>query len=221
MTEQAANVRGLIEYIAKALVDAGKGPGRAGDSAPAAPAAGGGGAASAVSGSSGSVTVFEALTVIGIALLWVYMRRNAAFTRFRNTILLANGLGLIGYRDGKPVLTPAVAQLTAVVRASKVELAVQLGVAGGAAALGGDAAAGDPSAGPVTGDDDLDIVGVYHSHTHTEPYPSPTDVAQAPDPEWHYAIVSLIVPMTRVSGSQPRRNRCSRWWHRVSSWNTS
>jgi len=36
-------------------------------------------------------------TVVGIALLWVYMRRNSAFTRFRNTILLANGLGLIGY----------------------------------------------------------------------------------------------------------------------------
>src|SRR3954454_24174999 len=36
-------------------------------------------------------------TVVGIALLWVYMRRNGAFTRFRNTILLANGLGLIGY----------------------------------------------------------------------------------------------------------------------------
>jgi membrane-associated phospholipid phosphatase len=36
-------------------------------------------------------------TVIGIALLWVYLRRNAAFTRFRNTILLANVLGLIGY----------------------------------------------------------------------------------------------------------------------------
>src|SRR5438874_13826321 len=36
-------------------------------------------------------------TVIGIALLWVYLRRNPAFTRFRNTILLANGLGLIGY----------------------------------------------------------------------------------------------------------------------------
>jgi membrane-associated phospholipid phosphatase len=36
-------------------------------------------------------------TVIGLALLWVYFRRNAAFTRFRNTILLANGLGLIGY----------------------------------------------------------------------------------------------------------------------------
>ena len=36
-------------------------------------------------------------TVIGIALLWVYLRRNEAFTRFRNTILLANALGLIGY----------------------------------------------------------------------------------------------------------------------------
>lgn len=37
----------------------------------------------------------------------------------------------------------------------------------------------------------LEIVGVVHSHTHTEPYPSPTDVAQAPDPGWHYIIVSL------------------------------
>ena len=27
----------------------------------------------------------------------MYLRRNEAFTRFRNTILLANGLGLIGY----------------------------------------------------------------------------------------------------------------------------
>ena len=35
------------------------------------------------------------------------------------------------------------------------------------------------------------IVGVMHSHTHTEGYPSPTDVAQAPDPAWHYVIVSL------------------------------
>ena len=40
-------------------------------------------------------------------------------------------------------------------------------------------------------DDGLAILGVFHSHTHTEPYPSPTDVAQAPDPEWHYVIVSL------------------------------
>jgi len=37
----------------------------------------------------------------------------------------------------------------------------------------------------------LEVVGVMHSHTHSEPYPSPTDVAQAPDPTWHYVIVSL------------------------------
>ena len=36
-----------------------------------------------------------------------------------------------------------------------------------------------------------EILGVVHSHTHTEAVPSPTDVAQAPDPAWHYAIVSL------------------------------
>jgi proteasome lid subunit RPN8/RPN11 len=35
------------------------------------------------------------------------------------------------------------------------------------------------------------ILGVFHSHTHTEAYPSPTDVAQAPDPGWHYVLVSL------------------------------
>ena len=35
------------------------------------------------------------------------------------------------------------------------------------------------------------LVGVFHSHTHTEAYPSPTDVGQAPDPSWHYVIVSL------------------------------
>ncbi len=35
------------------------------------------------------------------------------------------------------------------------------------------------------------LLGVMHSHTHTEAYPSPTDVAQAPDAEWHYVIVSL------------------------------
>lgn len=37
----------------------------------------------------------------------------------------------------------------------------------------------------------IEINGVVHSHTHSEPYPSPTDVAQAPDPSWHYVIVSL------------------------------
>ncbi len=37
----------------------------------------------------------------------------------------------------------------------------------------------------------LEILGVVHSHTHTEPYPSPTDVEAAPDPAWHYIIVSF------------------------------
>jgi|SRR5581483_490624 len=40
----------------------------------------------------------------------------------------------------------------------------------------------------------LELVGVVHSHTHTDAYPSPTDVGQAPDPGWHYAIVSLREP---------------------------
>mgnify|MGYP000858361298 CR=1 FL=1 len=40
-------------------------------------------------------------------------------------------------------------------------------------------------------DRDWEILGVVHSHTHSEPYPSPTDVNQAPDPGWHYLIVSL------------------------------
>jgi membrane-associated phospholipid phosphatase len=36
-------------------------------------------------------------TVVGLAMLWVYLRRHEAFTRFRNTILLANVIGLVGY----------------------------------------------------------------------------------------------------------------------------
>ena len=35
------------------------------------------------------------------------------------------------------------------------------------------------------------LIGVWHSHTHTMAYPSPTDIDQAPDPEWHYVLVSL------------------------------
>lgn len=35
------------------------------------------------------------------------------------------------------------------------------------------------------------LIGVWHSHTHTPAYPSPTDIAQAPDPLWHYVLVSL------------------------------
>jgi membrane-associated phospholipid phosphatase len=36
-------------------------------------------------------------TVIGLTLLWVYLRRHDHFTRFRNTILLANIIGLLGF----------------------------------------------------------------------------------------------------------------------------
>jgi membrane-associated phospholipid phosphatase len=36
-------------------------------------------------------------TVLGLALLWVYLRRHEHFARFRNTVLLANVIGLIGY----------------------------------------------------------------------------------------------------------------------------
>lgn len=39
--------------------------------------------------------------------------------------------------------------------------------------------------------DGMDVIGVFHSHTHTDAYPSATDVAQAPDPAWHYVLVSL------------------------------
>ncbi len=43
----------------------------------------------------------------------------------------------------------------------------------------------------------LMVIGAFHSHTHSEAYPSPTDVAQAPDPSWHYVLVSLRdVPST-------------------------
>jgi PAP2 superfamily len=36
-------------------------------------------------------------TVIGLTLLWVYLRRHEWFVRFRNTILLTNMIGLVGY----------------------------------------------------------------------------------------------------------------------------
>ena len=40
-------------------------------------------------------------------------------------------------------------------------------------------------------DEGLEVLGAYHSHTHSEAYPSSTDVAQAPDPSWHYVLVSF------------------------------
>jgi len=50
-----------------------------------------------------------------------------------------------------------------------------------------------------------EIIGVFHSHTHTDAYPSPTDIAQAPDPSWHYVLVSLrdshpVLRSYRISG---------------------
>jgi proteasome lid subunit RPN8/RPN11 len=53
----------------------------------------------------------------------------------------------------------------------------------------------------------LSLVGVWHSHTHTEAYPSPTDVAQAPDPAWHYVLVSLrdsepVLRSYRITGNE-------------------
>jgi membrane-associated phospholipid phosphatase len=35
--------------------------------------------------------------VLGLALLWTYLRHNGRFLRFRNTILVANLIGLVGY----------------------------------------------------------------------------------------------------------------------------
>ncbi|HEY5267280.1 MAG TPA: M67 family metallopeptidase [Acidimicrobiales bacterium] len=40
-------------------------------------------------------------------------------------------------------------------------------------------------------DEGIEVLGVFHSHTHSEAYPSPTDIRQAPDPSWHYVLVSL------------------------------
>ncbi len=36
-------------------------------------------------------------TVLTLALLWLYVRRHENFARFRNTLLLANVIGLLGY----------------------------------------------------------------------------------------------------------------------------
>lgn len=54
----------------------------------------------------------------------------------------------------------------------------------------------------------LQLIGVWHSHTHTAPYPSPTDIGQAPDPAWHYVLVSLadaepVLRSYRIVGGQP------------------
>lgn len=46
-------------------------------------------------------------------------------------------------------------------------------------------------------DEGLKVIGVFHSHTHSEAFPSPTDVQRAPDPSWHYVLISMRnVPAT-------------------------
>jgi hypothetical protein len=40
---------------------------------------------------------FSEFGVVGLGLLWIYFRHHEAFTRVRNTLLLANVLGLVGY----------------------------------------------------------------------------------------------------------------------------
>jgi proteasome lid subunit RPN8/RPN11 len=40
-------------------------------------------------------------------------------------------------------------------------------------------------------DEGRTVMGVFHSHTHSEAYPSATDIELAPDPQWHYVLVSL------------------------------
>jgi proteasome lid subunit RPN8/RPN11 len=44
----------------------------------------------------------------------------------------------------------------------------------------------------------LEVIGVFHSHTHSPAYPSPTDIAQAPDPSWHYVLLSLVPVVTDI-----------------------
>jgi hypothetical protein len=40
---------------------------------------------------------FSEFGVVGIGLLWIYFRHHDSFARVRNTLLLANVLGLVGY----------------------------------------------------------------------------------------------------------------------------
>lgn len=50
----------------------------------------------------------------------------------------------------------------------------------------------------------VEVLGVFHSHTHSPAYPSPTDIAQAPDPGWHYVLVSLRDPEAVVASYRIR-----------------
>jgi len=57
--------------------------------------------------------------------------------------------------------------------------------------------------------EEVEVIGVFHSHTHSEAYPSPTDVQQAPDPAWHYVLISLRDPETVVRSYRVREGEIS------------
>ncbi len=61
------------------------------------------------------------------------------------------------------------------------------------------------------------LIGVWHSHTHTDAWPSATDVAQAPDPAWHYVLVSLrdthpVVRSYRISDGRIEEEPVALQW---------
>lgn len=58
-------------------------------------------------------------------------------------------------------------------------------------------------------DEGIEVMGVFHSHTHSEAYPSPTDVAQAPDPTWHYVLISFRDADTVVRSYRVREGEIS------------
>ena len=67
-------------------------------------------------------------------------------------------------------------------------------------------------------DEGLEVLGVYHSHTHSEAYPSSTDIAQAPDPAWHYVLVSLrdaatVVRSFRIVEGEVSEEGVATWGH--------
>ncbi len=62
-------------------------------------------------------------TVVGLALIWVYFARNDNFLRLRNTLLLANAIGLIGFMampTAPPRLFPEVGFIDTLASASGI-----------------------------------------------------------------------------------------------------
>ena len=49
-------------------------------------------------------------------------------------------------------------------------------------------------------ENDLELLGIFHSHVATRPYPSPTDVSQARYPDAVYVIVSLAQEPEQTRG---------------------